>query len=390
MKANVLEQAKTLMRRRKFYFAIKLLEQNSHHYQGSFEYYLALGTSCLYAGDIGNAQKYYQMARGIKINDEELLLGQAAIFLHKGNTKRALEYYLNILDMAPNNETAHVGLNFIRNYHDYTEICKIVDTGEIKRFYPPLGINPDVVRNCVFLGLLLGIIASIFIVKCSPFDKKDKQPSSAASGYEALALNSLEKRAASGDELAGGGVTYFVLSDEQINASYTKALNLFKQKRENASLVEVNRILASNASSAIKEKARTLREEIFKDGKTHADVIPEFSTLKDNFTYEEVNANRVLFKDCFVVWVGKVANIENNEDGSWKCTFLVYNKEFNKFFGFLTVNFLASQPPVNEENPIMILGRVKEVNSSLELDGKIVYQSVKNKDLYDLLKSVGL
>ena len=181
-----------------------------------------------------------------------------------------------------------------------------------------------------------------------------------------------------------------MLSDEQINASYTKALNLFKQKRENASLVEVNRILASNASSAIKEKARTLREEIFKDGKTHADVIPEFSTLKDNFTYEEVNANRVLFKDCFVVWVGKVANIENNEDGSWKCTFLVYNKEFNKFFGFLTVNFLASQPPVNEENPIMILGRVKEVNSSLELDGKIVYQSVKNKDLYDLLKSVGL
>ena len=66
------------------------------------------------------------------------------------------------------------------------------------------------------------------------------------------------------------------------------------------------------------------------------------------------------------------------------------NKEFNKFFGFFTVNFLASQPPVNEENPIMILGRVKEVNSSLELDGKIVYQSVKNKDLYDLLKSVGL
>ena len=95
------------MKRRKFGFAIRLLESYIANYKGSFEYYLALGTSCLYIGDEGDAAKYYQLAREIHINSSELLLGQAALLLRHGNTVKALQYYMDILDIDPNNEQAN-------------------------------------------------------------------------------------------------------------------------------------------------------------------------------------------------------------------------------------------------------------------------------------------
>ena len=89
MARSVLETARKLIRRRKFNYAIILLESYVHNYKGSFEYYLALGTACLYIGDEGNAFKYYQLAREIKINSSELLLGQAAIYLRRGESSNS-------------------------------------------------------------------------------------------------------------------------------------------------------------------------------------------------------------------------------------------------------------------------------------------------------------
>ena len=392
MKRTVLDEARTLMRRRKFHYAITLLESHSANYKGSFEFYLALGTSCLYVGDEGNAVKYYDLAREIKIQNTELLLGQAVIFLRRGATERAIEYYMEVLNISPCNETARAAMEFIRTVKDYTDICKLKDTGEIKNYYPPLGFNPDIVRNCVLLGLLAGIAISISIVTCSVTSSK-KTP--ATDDFDPIALTSDEQKNAVQDDLGGSYVDDYILDDKQINKSYEDAIKLFKAKRENAALVEINRLTYSNASSSIKVKASNLKEQLFKDPKTHADRDPEFSTLRDNYSWEDVvdkntGGLKNLFRDCYVVWVGKIANIETSPDGSWKCTLLVYNKEFNKFFGYLTVNFDSAQPSVNEENPIAILGRLRPEGGKFCMDGRVVFQSIINSDLYELLSKLNL
>ena len=107
------------MRRRHFATAIKRLEAKQEIYDENFEYYLTLGIACLYVGDIGASSSYFQLARRIKLTDTRLLLGQAAIFLRRGDTARALQYYLEIKENDPLNKTADDAMEFIRVNGNY-------------------------------------------------------------------------------------------------------------------------------------------------------------------------------------------------------------------------------------------------------------------------------
>src|SRR5574344_1303780 len=91
MNRSVLETAHILLKRRKFEQTITLLESRREFYENDFDYYLTLGTACLYVGDAGTAASYFNKAREIKLTDSRLLLGQAAIFLRRGDTERAVQ-----------------------------------------------------------------------------------------------------------------------------------------------------------------------------------------------------------------------------------------------------------------------------------------------------------
>ena len=138
MARDVLNGAERLMKHRDFSSAITLLESRREIYENNFDYYLLLATACLYAGDAGTASVYYQRAREIKLTDTNLLLGQAALFLRRGDTERAIQYYLEILENEPDHKIAKSALEFIRAKGDYNTICRWIDDGRIERFYPPL------------------------------------------------------------------------------------------------------------------------------------------------------------------------------------------------------------------------------------------------------------
>ena len=155
------------LRRRKFYTTIKLLENKRDIYEDNFEYYLLLGISCLYVGDIGTASSYFQKARHIKLTDVRLLLGQAAIFLRRGDTERALQYYVDIKNMDPNNQVALDAIEFIRTRGDYDTICRWVDSGRIEQFYPPLGVNPQKVAR-ILIPLCAGVLGCVLTLILLP------------------------------------------------------------------------------------------------------------------------------------------------------------------------------------------------------------------------------
>lgn len=141
MTRDVLDVAASLMKRRRFNRAIVMLENRSDIYEGNFDYYILLAVSYLYVGDTGAAASYFQRARKIKLTDTTLLLGQAALFLRRGDTKRAIEYYMEALDNDPANKVALSALEFIKEHGDYDTICRWVDTGRIAQFYPPYGAS---------------------------------------------------------------------------------------------------------------------------------------------------------------------------------------------------------------------------------------------------------
>ena len=225
------------MRRRRFATAIKRLEAKREIYEENFEYYVTLGIACLYVGDIGASSSYFQLARRIKLTDTRLLLGQAAIFLRRGDTARALQYYLEIKENDPLNKTADEAMEFIRVHGNYDTICRWVDTGKIEQFYPPLGSNPDKLA-------MFGIMGAAFVLGCVfafIFFPRGQQYTGPRADLSKLELSSEVKSDAKEKDLSTQSYA-IVLSNKEINKKYNDALKYFQAHRDKAAQIEVNMI----------------------------------------------------------------------------------------------------------------------------------------------------
>ena len=363
MVQDVLTVAWKFMRRRKFATAIKMLEARRDIYEENFEYYILLGIACLYVGDIGSSVTYFQAARKIKLTDTRLLLGQAAIYLRRGDTERALQYYMEITDNEPNNKTARSAVEFIRTRGDYDTICRWVDTGRIEQFYPPLGSNPDklAVAGIVGAAFILGVVFAII------FFPRGQQYTGPRADLTKLELSAEEKSDAKEKDLSTQSYA-IVLSNKEINKRYNDALQYFQNHRDNAAQIEVNVILNSDASVAIKKKARMLMGYF---------EIPDFDTIKDVPSFADVAANPAVYLDCWVNWGGKISNAVTYEDGSYSCDLLVGDEALSKYEGTVKVRF-DSAPAVDGSRAVKILGKLVLEDGAVALAGRAVYQSVHN------------
>lgn len=363
MTKDVLSIAWADMRRRRFATAIKLLESKAETYEDDFEYYLTLGIACLYVGDFGASSAYFQRARKLKLTDTRLLLGQAAIFLRRGDTDRALQYYLEILENEPENKIAKNAIEFIRTSGDYDIICRWVDTGRLEQFYPQLGVNPEkiILITVPILACLLGITVAIAI-----FMNKPKITGNRAN-LTAIELTSEEMNSAKEKDLSTQSYS-FILTNKEITKHYSNALQYFQEHRDNAAQIEVNTILNSDAALSIKQKANIL---------TGYFEIPDFDTITDVPSFSDVQNKDVLYLECWVDWGGKISNAVTYEDGSYSCDLLVGNETLEHFEGTVNVRF-DSVPNISAEKPVRILGQIAKDSGKIYLKGRAVYQSVHN------------
>ncbi|MCR5606725.1 MAG: hypothetical protein K6F69_07915 [Treponema sp.] len=376
MSRSVLEAAQLLLRRRKFADAITMLESRRELYHGNFQFYLTMGIACLYVGDFGTANAYFQEARHIHENDVNLLLGFAVIHLRRGDVDRALGYYLDVIDNEPENSIAKNAMEFIRKHGDYDTICKWVDTGKIKMFYPPLGINPSLILG----GGALACILAAFICLMVFFNQSNKnRVIGPRANLTHLELTSEQKQHAQETDLSSSNYRY-ILSNEQINKSYEMAKMYFQSNKDNAAQVEINRILNSNASFVIKQNARQLMSYL---------KSPTFDTFRDNYSHDDYDYNKVvedvyLYLDCWVIWSGRVSNKTSLEGGSYGFDLLVGYEDLRNLKGIVPVYFkIAPQPEIDGDKSIRVLGKVTLDNGKLRLDAKSVYQPPMQKTTAD-------
>lgn len=387
MNRSILQYARNLIRRRKFGTAIQLLQGSERDYQGSFEFYRMLGTCCLYVGDINGASHYYSLARTIKIQDVDLYIGQAAIFLHNGEIEKALPYYLDIEKLSPGNKVSTEALELLRNNSDRarsrTVISEWIQTGRIERLYPPIGSNPDIMKVAIFTGLLLGACISAGIViswkRSTPKPAKtEKFVDQHVQNIKNLALTENELKNPSDSKLSSVEVQFF-LSDDEINKASRNMEKYALEGRDNAALVEINRINNSNAVPSIKAKAESLKSNLFikKVG---------FDNLKDNYSYEKVSDDPVLYSNCYVIWDGRITNIEKLENDFVKCLLLVDYVDRTSLKGTVTVEFDGAPPkPLDKDKPIRILGTVDYSTGTLKIKEKSMYQPLKDTDSLEAL-----
>lgn len=370
MSRTVLEKAHSLLLRRKFSEAISILEAGRapEIYKESFTYYMTAGLACLYLGDTGTAGAYFERARHIRMTDPTLLNAQAVLFLRRGDTDRAIQYYLDVLEYDPDNKTALAAMEFVKAHGSYEEIAKIVDSGEIEKFYPPLGLNPDIVKR-IFWSVVAGIALAVVLFNSNKLSFfSNKVHFGKVAGLEGLYLTVDEQNNPQTKDMSGN-VYRYVLNDKQILKSYENAVNYYGDHRENAAQVEVNRILNSNASDAIKQNAKIV-ESYFQE--------PTFDSLLDNYGYATVAQDPVLYLGCWVSWGGRITNAKAEGD-SFQCDLLVGYETMERIDGFVPLHFeKAPYPALDGERSVKVLAKITAKDGKLALEGRAVYQPLKN------------
>jgi hypothetical protein len=150
----------------------------------------------------------------------------------------------------------------------------------------------------------------------------------------------------------------YTLSEAQIAESFETIKEYLLEYRDNLAIREINRLLRSNASAYVKEKARLMKTFV---------QDPDFSTVKDPFPYLEVRSDPSLYADCYVVWRGKVANVRIAER---EITFdlLVGYEDETELLGLVPV-YLDFGAKIENGDGVEVLGKVLVEGEQIRLKG---------------------
>lgn len=356
MPKGVIQRAYQLYRRRRFPQAVRLLESQIFRYRDDASFYSLLGSACLYAGDLGGAESYLRRADQLRPDDVRVLLGLAAIAFRRGQSDEALHTWLHILDLDRGNRRAMRALNTLRRHaaSEGSEMLRLKDPLQVQRVYPPVPADRRVWLLPLCLGAAVGLLLAGYLFLLPQLPRRARH----RPGVAEIELGSTQPALS-----AAQGEWPVVLTDEEINAAFERAKRYLLDYRDNLAIREVNRIMVSNASAYVKEKARLL--------KTFA-AQPDFSTVKDPFDYNEVRANPALYADAYVVWRGKVANVLAGES-SIDFDLLVGYQDERELLGLVPVS-LEFATILEDGTAVEVLGQVRWTDGRLSLRGVSVHK----------------
>jgi len=363
----VLNKAARLARARNFEGAMKILQDEEDRYYGSFKYYYLYGVISLYAGSFAEAHKSFNLARKIHPRDPMLLLGFAILYLKRMDTVQAVDYYLDVQELDPKNKTAKKALAVIRKHSAGEELSDWMSVN-LSKLFPPIPaarISPKTVLYVFFaaaaaLVITYGVLNRMNVLP-GPFTQKNRRPTAE------FTLSSQERNAS----VETGGSYRYILTRDQAIGLYDRALSLFTSWRDESAKVNLNRLLESNASEGLKNRARLLLDNM---------TAPGFDTFKrdDNFSLSDVKNEPVIFRDVYVIWRGMATNVEVLDEYT-RFDFLVGYDTRRTLEGIVPVVF--DRPvALNGERPLEVLGKIilQGTNSSdFRLEGAAIYQSGK-------------
>jgi tetratricopeptide (TPR) repeat protein len=357
----LLSKAARLARSKKYEAALKVLKDEEDRYNGSFKYYYLYGVISLYSGAFVDALKSFNQARNIKMKDPYTMLGLAVLYLKRMNTVQAVDYYLDVQEMNPKNKIAKKALSVIRKHSDSQALSDWLTPERLSKLFPPIpfpGISAKTIFSCVL------ILATALILFFGVSYKIRSMPSPRPSS----AQFKLSQEERSAPVVTGGSYMYILTKDQALDL-YDKALSLFTSYRDEAAKINLNRILESNASENIKNKARLLFSYT---------EVPGFDNFKktDNPSYSDVASEPAVYRDIYVIWKGMATNLDVTDENV-RFDFLVGYDTRKTLEGIVPVVFNTSIT-VNTERPLEVLGKIiLDEKMNITLEGAGIHQSGK-------------
>ncbi|MBO5400974.1 MAG: hypothetical protein J6A14_03970 [Spirochaetaceae bacterium] len=359
-KTDILAQAEKAFRARNFSKVISLLEPQIIEYKENFRFYYLLGVSCMYRNDFGGAESYLSRARRIKLNSSDLMVAQAALFLRRGDIPRAVEYYLEVLEYAPNNKTAKKALKYIRNNSAEEKVQSATFSKNIMKFFPSTGLHPLVPVFSIIVVCVL-----VFGVFFATNYKRILGLNGTRADLSAFVLSVDEKSHPLEMDLSTTNYRY-ILSSTEVAKLYGEAQTLFQQGKDNAVQININKLLNSNASTAIKYKANLLLEYLEE---------PSFDNFSNTFSYEDLKQDPYLYQNCWIILSGRISNV-NITENVYFCDLLVGYEDMKKLDGIVPMEI--SQPiTIDATQGIKVLGKIVLRDGKVALEVKSIYQPLQ-------------
>jgi tetratricopeptide (TPR) repeat protein len=363
-----LTRAARLARGGKYDAATQLLEGEVYNYRDSFMFFYLLGLCSLYGGNYGGAHDYLMRARELNPREPAVLLALAALYVKRTDTRRAISLYLEVQDIDGKNRIAKNALKILRKYSGSDDLAAWIESGKLRGLYPPFPHEKLTAAKLArkIIAIVVAAVAVVTVVaglvKFNPLPRHADREGFAES---VLLQSEIEK------PLQTGGVFQFMLTERQILSTYNLARRLFNEGRDNAAMVEINRILESNASEGIKNRARVMARYL---------EPPSFDALKqeaaDNIKYADAAKAPLLYRNCYVLWRGMAANIAEGQNET-SFIFLVGYDGRSVLEGSVDV-ILPFAASISTEYPLEVLGKITPINSGdgLALEGVTIHQSV--------------
>jgi hypothetical protein len=323
--------------------AIALLTPEVVTYHDSWLYRYCLGAAYTRISDFGNAFTWFNDAWRLNKDEWRIEAGLAALFLRRGDRRRAVNLYLDVQRRVPKNRFAKLGLKVLRTRMTPESLNAWVESWRFRRLFPKTpfsGFRASDFLRPLGLVVALAVLGAIVGVQQGYIQNPIKLPPPRA-GFTESALNMRERDA----PVETGGSYNIILTQKQALETYEKGRSLFASRHDERARVEMNRLLLSNASQGVKAKAQIILQNLSS---------PDWSNLKDRITYKEAAANPALYANCAVIWGGRTADIVNKK-GSTSFKLLVGYEDMKVLEGQMPV-FCPFAVQIAGDKPIEVLG----------------------------------
>ena len=342
-----LSKAVRLARSGRHEAALRILLPEVTRYDRSFSYHSALGTICLRSGDFAGAHTYLRIAHEIKKHDAAPTLGLAVLFLRRGDTSRAVDLYLEVLERDRRNPVAARAMRIIRKLAGTDAFYSWIESGRISSIYPPLPFPGFSVSGVsLAAGIALAACAALFALTVglglAPNPFRTLGPREIPAG---LSLSLADRISSIGPGGAGRGV----LSQGQALEAYENALALFSDNRDEAARILLNEILESDVPDGMRNRARLMLSFL---------ETPRFDNFNrdDNVSLTSAWHDPLPYRGVHVIWRGIASNVSIGEAGT-SFDFLVGENAPLHLEGIVPVFFDHAVPL--PQDAIEVLGRIE-------------------------------
>jgi tetratricopeptide (TPR) repeat protein len=287
-------------RKKQYKHAIAALEKALREKKGDPELHLFLGYSSLFTGDLEGARHYFKSGLLANENNTDLMKGLAFVYLKDERIEDAISLWGEVLRADPNDRKVKKNLVRLREAEGVERFAEAARPADFLSTGPPLYVKLQ--PYIIALSIICGVIIASTLFYTTPLYQRALEKFYP----EIVRLNQV--RFPNGAPITSeDGEALYSYTGKEITASFARIKRYIYKNRVNAAIIELNRIMLSNASPEVKERFEILYKFI---------RTPDPLTLDYDPRFYEIMKEPAAYHGVFVLWTGKIANLKRDKQGA--------------------------------------------------------------------------